>query len=330
MYSEVRAKKGRGMDRSWKDFEELVAHIERVLAPSGAVVKANDWIRNKLTGRKRQVDASIRYNIGTVPILITVECRKRKHKQDDTWIEQLVTKRQNLGAATTIAVASEDISEQAKKTAKFYGIEFRKISDISKEDIIDWLHIGEIRHVLFKPVITGVKIFMYPQLGELNVLLHHSVIEAAGKDLVNARVFVRSSDLEPLGIDNILDSAIAAGLDIFSNIPFSEGIISRRVVINFEKGAIHILSDKGTRDIRRIAVDVDIQVIIEVSPIDDMGFVCTDYDRVSVFGIESYTEFGGQPLTVSIIKQEGVDVVHISVTKKKRNRIADDQNENAV
>jgi hypothetical protein len=71
------------MDNEWREFEKLAARIERALSPIGAVVKAGDWIKNNLTGRKRQVDVSIRYSIGTVPILITVECRKRRHKQDD-------------------------------------------------------------------------------------------------------------------------------------------------------------------------------------------------------------------------------------------------------
>src|SRR4051812_12925997 len=99
------------MSKDWKEFEELVARIESALVPIGAVVKPNDRIKNNLTGRKRQVDASIRFTLGTSPILITVECRKRKHKQDDTWIEQVVAKKQNLGASKTIAVTTEDVSE---------------------------------------------------------------------------------------------------------------------------------------------------------------------------------------------------------------------------
>src|SRR5262245_851526 len=85
--------------KPWKVFELRVMRTERAFAPHGAVVKPNDWIRNLITGKKRQVDASIRCLAGTATLLTTIECRKRKKVQDDTWIEQLATKRQHLGAA---------------------------------------------------------------------------------------------------------------------------------------------------------------------------------------------------------------------------------------
>ena len=77
---------------AWKEFEELVARIEETAAPRNAIVKSPDQIADIVTGTKRQVDASIRYLVGSVPILITVECKKRSRRQDVTWIEGLVTK----------------------------------------------------------------------------------------------------------------------------------------------------------------------------------------------------------------------------------------------
>jgi hypothetical protein len=60
----------------------------------------------KITGRKREVDVSIRSRAGTPSIFITIECRKRHPKQDVTWIEQLAAKWDAIGAACTIAVSS--------------------------------------------------------------------------------------------------------------------------------------------------------------------------------------------------------------------------------
>ena len=50
---------------------------------------------DKITNQPREVDASIRYQVGSVPILITIECRDRVAVQDSTWIEQLVQKGSN-------------------------------------------------------------------------------------------------------------------------------------------------------------------------------------------------------------------------------------------
>ncbi len=65
------------MSKDWREFEKRVARIEAALAPSGAVVKSPDRVRDLVTGSYREVDASIRYKVGTVPVLITIECRKR-------------------------------------------------------------------------------------------------------------------------------------------------------------------------------------------------------------------------------------------------------------
>src|SRR5712691_6264859 len=69
----------------WREFERLVALIEHHLAPKGAVVRSPDHLTDKRTGQSREVDASIRYVVGSVTILITVECRERSHNEDVTW-----------------------------------------------------------------------------------------------------------------------------------------------------------------------------------------------------------------------------------------------------
>jgi hypothetical protein len=126
-------------DEHWREFECLVARIERDLAPRGAVVRSPDRIRDLLTGSLREVDASIRFKVGSSPILITVECRRRGAVQDDTWIEQLAAKKEKVGAAKTIAVSSAGFSEPSKITAKLKGIDLRNLREITDEEILAWL-----------------------------------------------------------------------------------------------------------------------------------------------------------------------------------------------
>lgn len=89
----------------WKQFERLVARIEAALVPKGAVVRSPDRIPDLHTGSMREVDGSIRFKVGSASILITLESRRRAAVQDVTWIEQLATKRENIGADKTIAVS---------------------------------------------------------------------------------------------------------------------------------------------------------------------------------------------------------------------------------
>lgn len=126
----------------WRQFEELVARIEAEAGPSGLVVKSPDRIRSLVTGDFREVDASVRSQFDGAEALVTIECRKRASKEDVTWIEQLATKKQALGAARTIAVSSSGFSEQAKKAAAHYGIDLRVASEVTVADVNPSLKLG--------------------------------------------------------------------------------------------------------------------------------------------------------------------------------------------
>jgi hypothetical protein len=136
-----------GTEKPWRAFEVLVATIEERLAPMGATVRSPDRIRDLDTQRFREVDASIRFNVGSANVLITIECRRRKATADVTWIEQLVQKRAKLGASKTIAVSESGFSEEAAITAARNGIELRVLREITGADIDAWLDEDEITHI---------------------------------------------------------------------------------------------------------------------------------------------------------------------------------------
>lgn len=123
----------------WREFEQLVARIEQVLAGANVKVTSPDRVRSLITGRKREVDASLRAMVGSSEVLITVECRRRKASQDITWIEQLGCKKLAIGAARTIAVASSSFSKDAIRAAGHYGIDLRVLSEIADAELQSWI-----------------------------------------------------------------------------------------------------------------------------------------------------------------------------------------------
>lgn len=127
-----------------REFELLASRIEGALAPAGAKVKSPDRIRDKFTGQYREVDASIRYTVGSCELLITIECRDRSRVQDVTWIEQLATKRAHIGADRTIAVSSTNFTAAAAKAAAAHNISIRRIADLTDEEIHSLTHHLEV------------------------------------------------------------------------------------------------------------------------------------------------------------------------------------------
>ena len=79
--------------------------------------------------------------------MITVECRDhRKGKQDDRWIEQLVTKREKIGASLTVAVSSSGFSESAIISAKHFGIALRRLDEITDAEIAqEWAGLSKFK-----------------------------------------------------------------------------------------------------------------------------------------------------------------------------------------
>jgi hypothetical protein len=97
-----------------------------------------------VTGRLREVDASIRYRVGSSEILITVECRARNRPADSRWVEELASKRAQVGAARTIAVAKSGFTESARRAAVHYSIDLRTLSEVDAADIDGWFLPGAV------------------------------------------------------------------------------------------------------------------------------------------------------------------------------------------
>jgi len=129
------------MARKGRELEIIIAKIERglnAITGNQVVIKSPDRVKDNVTGGFREVDGSIRYNVGSVPILITIECRDRNKVEDVTWIEQQITKKADIGASKTIAVSKIDFSKSARIKAKQGGIEVRTFKEI-KEENLGWL-----------------------------------------------------------------------------------------------------------------------------------------------------------------------------------------------
>lgn len=131
-------------DPEWREFEALVARIEADADPFGLIVKSPDRIPDRITGRPREVDASIYRQVGSTRLLVTIECRRRRHRQDVTWIEQLAAKKQAIGADRTIAVSASGFTAAAHETAARHGIDLRQLSEITAAEICDMIRLDVV------------------------------------------------------------------------------------------------------------------------------------------------------------------------------------------
>lgn len=196
-------------DIPWKRFEKIARRIEAHLAPPKAVVTLDDHIRDKKTGQLRQVDASIRYSIGSVEILITIECRRHSDAQDVTWIEQLAKKRENIGANATIAVASAGFFKTAGISAGFENVYPRTLEELERNEGLDWLNVTHIDLVAKTYLIKQISIELYEPAEDDQIKIDDQLFIACSKRIdlypffVQTKTGKRYNSQEPIRLSEL-------------------------------------------------------------------------------------------------------------------------------
>lgn len=122
--------------KAGREFEELITRIESSGLPDGAEVTSPDKLPDRASGTLREVDASIRYTLGTVPVLVTIECRDRSRAAEPRWIDEIISKRNDLGANVAIGVSAKGFSKAALAKAKAHGVLLRETKTLDAREIL--------------------------------------------------------------------------------------------------------------------------------------------------------------------------------------------------
>jgi hypothetical protein len=112
----------------WKQFEVLVAKIQADLAGAKDIVTPNDKIMGK-TGIFRQIDISIKSNVGQFQILVVIDCKDYNHPLDIKDVEAFISMAQDVQAHRAAMVAAHGYSEAARERAKAAQIEIYTVID---------------------------------------------------------------------------------------------------------------------------------------------------------------------------------------------------------
>jgi Restriction endonuclease len=146
------------MSRSQK-FEQRVSRIHRLLEADGSSVTWNDRIPDPDNpDQLRQVDILIRRPNQTVHI----ECRSHKSPQDVQWIEELIGRRESLGADQIIAASDSGFTDGARRKAIRHGIILRDLHEVTEREVSSWGQRTEIEfcyyqvsNIALQPVFTA-------------------------------------------------------------------------------------------------------------------------------------------------------------------------------
>lgn len=111
-----------------KEFQDIIAEIQKQLS-GDSVIKSPDYIMGVITRIKREVDVSIRSKIGLYDFLTIIECRDHERPVNVTYIEQLISKRDDVKANKVIVISRNGFTQTANDLARIKGIDLFRFSD---------------------------------------------------------------------------------------------------------------------------------------------------------------------------------------------------------
>ena len=122
-----------GRQKTGKEFEALVAWIKACLRGK-ATVTPNDKIVDVNSGKKRQIDVSIRVRDGADETLTIVEVRDHGRPVSTPYVESVITKRDSVGADVAMIVSRSGFYRPARRTAEANRVRLFTFSEALSDD----------------------------------------------------------------------------------------------------------------------------------------------------------------------------------------------------
>lgn len=184
------ARKGRNFEIAYADLFDLNEIYYNISSPK--------YLIDKVTGEKREVDVFANYkDESNNERSIVIECRDRNQIQDVTWIEQLITKKNDLGIDLLIAITTNKFTKPAIDKAASYGV------ILEKGELINENTIENIRHQYFCDVH-----YLILELVELKFILNNN-------EVVNIKdLFTKNNIIDQKGIMDALKYGPFLEIDI--------------------------------------------------------------------------------------------------------------------
>jgi len=118
----------------WKRFERLVCEIQKGMTGSAKVV-LNDSIVGVDSKVPRQIDISIREQIGQYSILVIIDCKDHADPIDVKGVEEFAGLAHDVRANKGAIISSNGFTEAAKSVARNHGIDTFRLLDTEG---VDW------------------------------------------------------------------------------------------------------------------------------------------------------------------------------------------------
>ena len=119
--------------KKWQKFESLVAHVQSTLAPQSKIGR-NEKILGKRSKTVREIDITVRQNVGQYNIFVAIDCKDRKRPIDLKEVEEFIGLVKDVGANKGAIVSASGFTQAARTRATDAGIDIYRLVDAEKHD----------------------------------------------------------------------------------------------------------------------------------------------------------------------------------------------------
>lgn len=119
--------------KKWQRFESLVANVQKTLSPKSKV-NQNERVFGKHSQTWREVDITIRQDVGQFDLFIVIDCKDYSIPVDVKDVEEFIGLVEDVAANKGAIVSASGFTEAAKKRAESSGIDLYRLVDAEAHD----------------------------------------------------------------------------------------------------------------------------------------------------------------------------------------------------
>ena len=304
------------MTRPGKDLQDIVQRIESALGED-CEVTSPDWLVDRTSGKKREVDVSIRRKVGGQSVLIIEECRDHSRKVGVQYIEQAKQKRDDVQANKLVVISSIGFTSGARDKAEHHGIALMTITQALEEDWRSWFQIRNIDFFKHFYELVGLQLL----ITQGKVVKTAEGAERLGQIKSDDPILFKE-DGSSWGSPNLLFQRVADqdGSELFREVSVGDEPKVKRVEINLNKPLVLKL---GKHAVKFDKVRVTAKLWTEVTriPFNRMQYRGASGDVVAEYAAATLDIPGGpdkEDWTADIFFVRDEDGVRIGTQSRKR------------
>lgn len=241
---------------------KLVSTLEKLLSDDETIIKSPDYIEDRITGELRKVDISINKVIGSIPVLIIIECKDELVLDDTLWIEQIAQKRDAIKASKAVAVFNNYLSDNAVEKAAYLNIETRLLVDVTLDDISNWFKVQHLTQWLYNVDFLSVSFRTDKGKQEqLDKFIKSNFINKKFNN--NEEIFFNTSDNKKYSFDHVWRGVLSKKRkEIYKDVKPGDEKVRRTLFSSFRnpESRYQIITDIGPVDILEIKKICDLWI----------------------------------------------------------------------